>query len=333
MISQNCFFFKERLRILEAKYGKEWLNRHTTRFSPTANLFAGGLGGLCSLVVGYPFDTVKVRLQTSSNYSSAIDCLKKIVIGEGFFALFRGISALACVALPRFALMFHTNAVVKNLLNDSNNNQNNNSHSDLNYRQILLSGALSQLFVVPLIVAPLERAKVILQTNNQIGGQFDCVKHIVKTEGIGGVFRGTLITYARDMPSFATYFLVYEYLRHNFFTDPTTGIVGVPGTIVAGATAGIAGWTVAIPADVIKSRLQARIILDSNSKPNHNLVTTIAELHAQDGFRGFFRGAGPVLLRAGPANAAAFLGYEASIVVIAYLWPPSSSKLNQVDLY
>ena len=34
------------------------------RLDPNANILAGAAGGLFSLVVGHPFDTVKVRLQT-----------------------------------------------------------------------------------------------------------------------------------------------------------------------------------------------------------------------------------------------------------------------------
>ena len=34
------------------------------RLDPNANIVAGAVGGLFSLVVGHPFDTVKVRLQT-----------------------------------------------------------------------------------------------------------------------------------------------------------------------------------------------------------------------------------------------------------------------------
>ena len=30
------------------------------RVSPIKNFFAGGLGGVCTVVVGHPFDTVKV---------------------------------------------------------------------------------------------------------------------------------------------------------------------------------------------------------------------------------------------------------------------------------
>ena len=34
------------------------------RLDPNANIVAGAAGGLFSLIVGHPFDTVKVRLQT-----------------------------------------------------------------------------------------------------------------------------------------------------------------------------------------------------------------------------------------------------------------------------
>ena len=54
------------------------------------------------------------------------------------------------------------------------------------------------------------------------------------------MFKGTLVTFARDMPSFATYFVVYDLMRHKFKESRIDlGPVGI--TIVSGATAGIAG--------------------------------------------------------------------------------------------
>ena len=77
-------------------------NGGTLRTDPTANLFAGGVGGLSSLVVGYPFDTVKVRLQSSQNcYRHGWDCFKTIVRNNGATAVYRGISGLAATSIPR----------------------------------------------------------------------------------------------------------------------------------------------------------------------------------------------------------------------------------------
>jgi len=49
------------------------------------SLAAGGVGGICAVIVGHPFDLVKVRLQTAEKgvYTSAIDVVRKTVAREG----------------------------------------------------------------------------------------------------------------------------------------------------------------------------------------------------------------------------------------------------------
>lgn len=46
---------------------------------------AGGVGGICAVVVGHPFDLVKVRLQTAEKgvYSGAMDVVRKTIAREG----------------------------------------------------------------------------------------------------------------------------------------------------------------------------------------------------------------------------------------------------------
>ncbi len=78
-----------------------------------------------------------------------------------------------------------------------------------------------------------------------------------------GLYKGTLLTYSRDLPSFATYFFAYERLRH------WTGAAALEEaespdynswawrTAVAGGVAGVCGWAVAIPMDTAKNRHQA----------------------------------------------------------------------------
>ena len=61
-------------------------------------------------VIGHPFDTVKVRIQTMKtcqgggnghHYTNARDCLVKIVRNEGASTLFKGMSVLAVSSVPR----------------------------------------------------------------------------------------------------------------------------------------------------------------------------------------------------------------------------------------
>ena len=57
---------------------------------------AGGFGGVCAVVVGHPFDLVKVRMQTAADgvYSSALDVVRKSVAKDGLRrGLYAGVSA------------------------------------------------------------------------------------------------------------------------------------------------------------------------------------------------------------------------------------------------
>ena len=48
-------------------------------------LAAGGVGGIFAVVVGHPFDLVKVRLQTAEKgvYSGAMDVVRRTIAKEG----------------------------------------------------------------------------------------------------------------------------------------------------------------------------------------------------------------------------------------------------------
>ena len=61
----------------------------------TKNLVSGTAGGVANCVVGHPFDTLKVRLQTQPVdrpvYRGLADCLVKTLRWEGVAGLYRGV--------------------------------------------------------------------------------------------------------------------------------------------------------------------------------------------------------------------------------------------------
>lgn len=65
--------------------------------SPVKYFISGGFGGICTVLVGHPFDTIKVRLQTTqltgTHYDGMIDCAKKTIQKEGVRGLYKGMSA------------------------------------------------------------------------------------------------------------------------------------------------------------------------------------------------------------------------------------------------
>lgn len=49
------------------------------------SLTAGGVGGVCAVLVGHPFDLVKVRLQTAEKgvYTGAMDVVRRTLAQDG----------------------------------------------------------------------------------------------------------------------------------------------------------------------------------------------------------------------------------------------------------
>ncbi|CAG9941331.1 unnamed protein product [Clonostachys rosea f. rosea IK726] len=73
------------------------------------DLFAGAMGGIVQVLVGQPFDIVKVRLQTTSQYKSAVDAATSIYRNEGALAFYKGtltplVGIGACVSHVRIRL-------------------------------------------------------------------------------------------------------------------------------------------------------------------------------------------------------------------------------------
>lgn len=60
---------------------------HTPVTRALIDITSGTIGGIGLVLTGFPFDTVKVRLQTQSYtnplYTNAIDCVRKIYHNEG----------------------------------------------------------------------------------------------------------------------------------------------------------------------------------------------------------------------------------------------------------
>ena len=74
----------------------EVIQASKTAVSSFRSLVAGGVGGVCAVLVGHPFDLVKVRMQTAERgvYTGALDVVRKTVAREGLRrGLYAGVSA------------------------------------------------------------------------------------------------------------------------------------------------------------------------------------------------------------------------------------------------
>jgi len=276
------------------------------------SFISGGFGGVCAVLVGHPFDLTKTRLQTAAPgaYTGAIDVVRKTLARDGVTGLYRGMVPPLLGVTPIFAVSFWAYDMSKKLIFAATPNRKSDT---LSLTELAAAGFMSAV-PTTLIAAPVERAKVLLQVQGQGGsgrvytGVFDVVKHLYKEGGMRSIFRGTGATLARDGPGSAAYFCAYEVTKKALTpAGANPADLNLSAVILAGGTAGVAMWAIAIPPDVLKSRLQS-----APTGTYSGLMDCARKTIAQDGVKALWKGFGPAMGRAFPANAATFLGVEAS---------------------
>ncbi|KIJ08317.1 hypothetical protein PAXINDRAFT_120432 [Paxillus involutus ATCC 200175] len=281
-------------------------------FENVKSFVAGGFGGSAAVLVGHPFDLTKTRLQTAApgQYKGAIDVVRKTLTRDGVTGMYRGMVPPLLGVTPIFAVSFWAYDTSKQLILSLTPSR---TSEKLSTAELATAGFLSAV-PTTLITAPVERAKVLLQVQGQgtsgvqYKGVFDVMKHLYKEGGVRSIFRGTGATLARDGPGSAAYFAAYEVTKKALTPAGSLSTeLNLSAIILAGGTAGVAMWSLAIPPDVLKSRLQS-----APSGTYSGLFDCFRKTVAQDGVIALWRGFGPAMARAFPANAATFLGVEAS---------------------
>jgi solute carrier family 25 carnitine/acylcarnitine transporter 20/29 len=73
---------------------------------------------------------------------------------------------------------------------------------------------------VTAVVAPVELVKCVMQNDRgfRYANSRQCLRSILKEEGVAGLFRGSFSTAAREVPSYAIQFATYEYLKLKYVT-------------------------------------------------------------------------------------------------------------------
>lgn len=290
--------------------------------SAIKNFIAGGAGGVCLVITGQPLDTIKVRLQTqtvkpgeSPLYSGTLDCAKKTIKHEGFRGLYKGMATPLIGISPIYAICFFGFGVGKKL-------QTTDPDQELTLPQLYNAGMLAGVFTT-VIMTPGERIKCLLQIqagdpkSKKYNGAVDCAKQIYKEEGLfRGLYRGTAATLLRDVPASGAYFMGYEMLLRQLTPEGESRAHLSPLRILlAGGSAGILNWIVAIAPDTLKSRFQT-----APPGTYTGVRDVFQQMVRQEGITSLFKGLTPVMLRAFPANAACFLGYEVTMNALNNLW-------------
>lgn len=289
------------------------------------DIFAGTVAGINVTLVGHPLDTLKVRLQTQPTnppvYQGLVDCFKKTYQWEGIGGFYKGVaSPLAGQIFFRATKFFSFAQAKSQILHNKKEEHPRMSYADF-YKAGAFAWTMGTIFECPIdllksqMQVQIIRQKTIAhyETPYNAESMFSCAKYIVQHNGLRGLYQGLAPHLLRNTFGgsihLGTFHSLREWYAHSNGT--TSDRVGASVNLAAGGLGGFLFWLIFFPVDVVKSSIQT----DSLHKPDRRYTgvsDAVSKLYKEGGWKRFYKGFSPCLIRSVPANAV--LLYSAAFV-------------------
>ncbi|KRW98526.1 Mitochondrial carrier domain [Pseudocohnilembus persalinus] len=182
-----------------------------------------------------------------------------------------------------------------------------------------VSGAVSRT-----VVAPIERVKIILQTQNlfrvaeheKYKGFFDAIMRIPKEQGFLSLWRGNGTNVLRIAPNIAMRFAVYDKFKSYFIQKENnqSEVKKVFYHVLCGLSSGVLTMAVNYPFDVIRVRLSVDMTTKEsviNNKRQYNgFMDCFKKMIKNEGLKSLYQGYTFSLLGLAPYLAISFSTYD-----------------------
>jgi len=265
------------------------------------NVVAGASAGLVEVLIMYPLDVVKTRMQLQKGqgkYNTILNTLSTIVKEEGPGNLYRGIIAPITAEAPKRAVKFAGNELFKPFFQNKQGKISNLGAAGAG----ALAGATEAF-----INTPFEVVKVRMISPDALGlykSTGDAVGKIIKQEGPLALYKGFEAQMTRNAIWNGTYFGVINFTKQILWT-PKDKASEIWRNFTAGFIAGTLATTLNTPFDVVKSRLQ-----NARSGERPWSFTGVANVYKEEGFRALYKGFAPRVLRLGPGGGIMLLAFD-----------------------
>lgn len=284
------------------------------------HITAGGIAGACEALVCQPLDTIKVRMQLSR--SGRVPGTKPrgvfatgayIVRRETPLALYKGLGAVLSGIVPKMAIRFASFEAYKGWLA-------NRSTGKTNVGGIFLAGLAAGTTEAVAVVTPMEVVKIRLQAQqHSLADPLDMPRYrnaghavytIVREEGIATLYRGVSLTALRQATNQGANFTAYQELK-KFAHRMQPDVAELPSyqVMMIGLISGAMGPFSNAPIDTIKTRLQ-KATAEPGTTAMQRIVAIAKDMWKMEGFRSFYKGITPRVLRVAPGQAIVFAVYE-----------------------
>jgi len=164
---------------------------------------AGFGGAVMCVYIGFPFDSVKTKLQAAKPgvYKGLIDCAMKNTQKGGMRGIYRGATPALASALIENSVLFTANGFFLRQFTGSSD------EDKVPLSTLAICGGLAGV-CSSTTMTPAELIKVKLQIDG--GAPIQCIRGILNRNGPTGLFRGVSSLWLRDIPFNVLFLASYE---------------------------------------------------------------------------------------------------------------------------
>ncbi|TFY83582.1 hypothetical protein EWM64_g432 [Hericium alpestre] len=142
----------------------------------------------------------------------------------------------------------------------------------------------------------------------RVNGFSDAVLHVVRAEGLRGLWKGAGTSLVIGVPSSSCYMLTYDYLNRELFPKIIPSPALVP--LTSGIVARVLMVSALSPLELIRTNLQSTPLSADTPNTLRSVLTSVKGLARNHGVRHLWRGLGPTLWRDVPFSGLYWAGYE-----------------------
>ncbi|CEG65051.1 Putative Mitochondrial carrier [Rhizopus microsporus] len=281
------------------------------------HLVAGGAAGFMEACTCHPLDTIKVRMQLAKNAARGasgkplgfIGVGVKIVKTESFWALYKGLGAVVAGIVPKMAIRFSSFELYKSWMADA--------EGKVSTTAVFFAGLAAGTTEAILVVSPMDLIKIRLQAQrHSMADPMDIPKYrnaphaaytIIREEGVRALYKGVTLTALRQATNQAANFTAYQEFKRMARNYQNLDELPSYQHLILGGISGAMGPLSNAPIDTIKTRIQKS---SSTGSGWERFKVVTMEIWQKEGFRAFYKGLTPRVLRVAPGQAVTFMVYE-----------------------
>ena len=265
-----------------------------------------------STLILHPLDVIKIQLQVSENhsyherkvYKNMRDVIPTIYKQRGLAGFYQGVTPNLVGAACSWGFYFFIYHGLKTSTLQNSNKTSLSIPEHLSFAAI--AGFMTLTLTNPIWVI---KTRMVLQVSSKATvyrGLFDGLTQVARTEGLRGLYSGYLpgiFGISHGVIQFISYEKMKEhyYNRNSYKQDEKLGVLPY---IALSASSKVLAVSLTYPYQVVRSRLQ-----DASCKYN-GAWDIVRRTMKNEGWRGFFKGIVPNLIRVTPACCITFVCYE-----------------------